>query len=394
MKAIHTSDWHIGQLFHGVERSEEHLWFLARLKEIIAEELPDVLIVSGDVYDNVAPTLAAQRLYNRMILELHNVLPEMKIVVTAGNHDSSSRLELHSELWEAFDVKVVGSIARDCEGTDYGRHIVEVRNSENAVVGYVIAVPYVYAANYPRTDDGNVSAMRHFHQTLLDSVAAININKLPVIMTGHLALSGADIKGHEAKRMRLVYENIEEMGKGYDYLALGHIHRPQFVVENARYSGSPFAMSFDEDYAHSVTVVNIDADGVSIKEREIEPLLPVFTVPADGGDADEVVQAIKSLPRGRAYLRARLKVKDVVPMQDRVAIETAVADTELLLCEVQPVRESKRSMPGVNVAVEEIKQISPLDIALDYYKVRFGGEMDDELKEMLMQSIDKTEKES
>ena len=142
MKAIHTSDWHLGQLFYGVDRTEEHLWFLARLVDVVKEERPDVLIVSGDIYDNVAPTLAAQRLYNRMLLELHAALPAMKIVVTAGNHDSSSRLDLHSELWDVFDVKVVGGIAKDGDSVDYDRHIVEI-----AGVGYIIAVPYVYAAN-------------------------------------------------------------------------------------------------------------------------------------------------------------------------------------------------------------------------------------------------------
>lgn len=394
MKAIHTSDWHIGQLFHGVERTEEHLHFLAQLKEIVAEELPDVLVVSGDLYDNVAPTLTAQRLYNRMILELHNTLPGMTIVVTAGNHDSSSRLELHSELWDAFDVKVIGGISRGEGGVDYNRHIVEIKNREDVVVGYVVAVPYIYAANYPQTDDESEGRMRHFHQTLLDRTAVLNEKNLPVMMTGHLALSGADIKGHEAKSMHLLYENIEEMGKGYDYLALGHIHRPQYVVENARYSGSPIAMNFDEDYAHSVTVVTMDADGLSIHEREIEPLVPIYTVPADGGSMDEAVQAIKALPDGRAYLRVRLKVKDVIPMQERAAIEAAVAGTELLLCEIQPLREGQRRTQGAAVAVEEIKQISPLDIALDYYRTRFENEMDDELRDMLLQSIEQAENEN
>ena len=388
MKAIHTSDWHLGQLFYGVDRTEEHLWFLARLVDVVKEERPDVLIVSGDIYDNVAPTLAAQRLYNRMLLELHAALPAMKIVVTAGNHDSSSRLDLHSELWDVFDVKVVGGIAKDGDSVDYDRHIVEI-----AGVGYIIAVPYVYAANYPQTDDDGVSRMRKFHQTLLDRVAARNCSKLPVIMMGHLALSGSDIKGHEAKSMRLVYENIEEMGVGYDYLALGHIHRPQFVTDNARYSGSPFAMSFDEDYPHSVSVVEIGEDGLSVREREIAPLVPVYTVPQEAGGVDEALEAIKNLPAGRAYLRVKLRVRDVVPMQERMAIQSAVAETQHLLCDIQPVREGRATEASGSFAVEEIRHISPLDVALDYYSMRFGGEMDDELKGMLEQCIEKAEKE-
>ena len=392
MKAIHTSDWHLGQQFHGVDRTDEHLWFLARLKDIIVEEQPDVLIVSGDVYDNVAPTLAAQRLYNRMMLELHNARPGMKIVVTAGNHDSSSRLELHSDLWDAFDVKVIGSIARNEDGTDYGRHIVEIPGADGDAIGYVAAVPYIYHANYPQTEDDAVNRMRHFHQTLLDRVAAINAKRLPVIMTGHLALTDSDIKGHESRGMHLVYENIEDMGEGYDYLALGHIHRPQPVTEKARYSGSPIPMNFDEDYLHTVTVVQIDGDGLSVNEREIPPLVPIYTVPAEGGDVTEAVQAIAQLPAGKAYLRVRLKVKDVVPMPDRVAIEEAAARTGLMLCEIQPVREKNRQTAAGARAVEEIRHISPMDVALEYYRMRFESDMDDELKDMLQKCIDQAEK--
>ena len=109
MKIIHTSDWHLGQSFYGMERTEEHLAFLSQLCDTVKVERPDALIISGDIYDSVAPSLTAQRLYNKMMLELHGTLPEMKIVVTAGNHDSSSRLELHSDLWDAFDVKIVGN---------------------------------------------------------------------------------------------------------------------------------------------------------------------------------------------------------------------------------------------------------------------------------------------
>ena len=94
----------------------------------MSNESPDVLIVSGDVYDSVAPSIAAQKLYNQMILELRATAPTMKIIITAGNHDSSSRLELNGELWDAFDVKIIGNIERGENGVNYEKHIVEIKD--------------------------------------------------------------------------------------------------------------------------------------------------------------------------------------------------------------------------------------------------------------------------
>ena len=260
MKILHTSDWHLGHSFYGYERTEEHLSFLKQLCNIIRNENPDALIISGDIYDSVVPSITVQKLYNRMILELRAAAPTMKIIITAGNHDSSSRLELNGELWNAFNVQIVGNIERNDNVVNYEKHIIEITDSSKKIKGYIIAVPYIYHANYPAADNDTQSRMRSFHQQLINRVIERNGANRPIIMTGHLAVSGADIKGHETTHTRLVYESIEELGEGYDYIALGHIHRPQTVTSNkkARYSGSPIPINFDEDYPHSITIVEIE----------------------------------------------------------------------------------------------------------------------------------------
>lgn len=397
MKILHTSDWHLGHSFYGYERIDEHRSFLNQLSHIIRNESPDVLIVSGDVYDSVAPSIAAQKLYNQMILELRATAPTMKIIITAGNHDSSSRLELNGELWDAFDVKIIGNIERGENGVNYEKHIVEIKENDNTTKGYVIAIPYIYHANYPAVGDETQSKMQYFHQQLIDSVKERNINNMPIVVTGHLAVSGADIKGHEAKHTRLVYENLDELGNGYDYLALGHIHRPQMVAgsERARYSGSPIPMNFDEDYPHSVTIVEMESGTYkpAIREIGITPSIPVKTIPEKGGTIDEIMDIIKSLPQEKCYIRIRLKVKDVVPMNERLLIENFFLEHQAILCEIQPIREATVCIQPKSIAVEEIKNISPLDIATDYYQQHFGGNMDEELLNMLRESIDKVEKE-
>lgn len=393
MKIIHTSDWHLGQNFYGNERTEEHLFFLKQLCAIVDEEEPDALIISGDIYDSVAPSITAQKLYNRMILELRATAPNMKIIVTAGNHDSSSRLELNGELWNVFDVKIVGYVERNDDGVNYEKHIIEIKNESNERIGYIIAVPYIYYANYPATEDENVNRMQYFHQQLLNRVAERNTGNLPVVLTGHLAVSGANITGHERRNTHLVYENIEDMGNGYDYLALGHIHHPQVVRGNAkaRYSGSPIPMSFDESYPHSVSIVEIESHGSALKigEREIKPLVPIVTIPKNEESIENIIEEIGALPKGKSYVRVKLKVKDVIPMSERTQIESRFAGLEAILCELLPVREvTAGAKEQLTLATEEFKQLTPMEIAKDYYHRQFGSEMGEELCSMLAECIE------
>ena len=123
------------------DRSEETARpFLRQLCHWVAAEQPDALIVSGDVFHYCSPSAAAQRLYTDALVEFHETCPAMQIIITAGNHDSSSKLEINRNLWKYAGVTVVGSIRRDEAGqVDLERHIVEVKNGCGELKGYVIA---------------------------------------------------------------------------------------------------------------------------------------------------------------------------------------------------------------------------------------------------------------
>ena len=91
MKLIHTADWHLGQTFHGQERHAEHRAFLAWLLDTLVASQADALLVAGDIFDVVNPSLAAQELLYDFIVDAHERLPSLDIVLIAGNHDSGNR---------------------------------------------------------------------------------------------------------------------------------------------------------------------------------------------------------------------------------------------------------------------------------------------------------------
>ena len=149
MKILHTSDWHMGHTLYGFDRTEEQEAMIDQLEEILKEEKPDALIISGDIYHSSQPSAAVQTFFTKSIMRFHSAVPGMKVVIVSGNHDSASKHEVSKILWETQDVYMVGSVDKDY--------------LENLIVkipgkGWIVAIPYQSDRNIP---DG-------FYQSVLD----------------------------------------------------------------------------------------------------------------------------------------------------------------------------------------------------------------------------------
>ena len=382
-KIIHTSDWHLGQNFYGYDRSEEQADFLRQLVDIVRQQQPDALLVSGDIFHTAAPSSAAVTLYVNAMLDIHNACPKMAIVVIAGNHDSASRLQCDSRLWELAGVRVLGGIARDSEGlADLDRHIIHVKDK-----GIVAAVPFAYPVSFPLVNDEHVGSDQRqpvYFQSLLDHVNAQNPAQLPVVLMAHLAVNGSDFTGHEVGMMECVEVGV--LGNGYDYAALGHIHRPQDVSERARYCGTPLAVSFDEQCEHSVSIVEIDAHGSMprVTTERIENIKPLRTIPAGPPvDFEAALEQLQVLvPDERAYVRLNVLVDRYLPngAQERAAL--AVADKQCRFCEIKKTATVEASHAVSQMTMEEFNHKHPIEVAQQFYLEKYQREMTDEEKEM------------
>ena len=382
-KFIHTSDWHLGQNFYGYDRSEEQADCLSQLVDIVRQHQPDALLVSGDIFHTAAPSSAAVTLYVNAMLDIHNACPKMAIVVIAGNHDSASRLQCDSRLWELAGVRVLGGIARDSEGlADLDRHIIHVKGK-----GIVVAVPFAYPASFPLVNDEHVGSDQRqpvYFQSLLDHVNVQNPAQLPVVLMAHLAVNGSDFTGHEVGMMECVEVGV--LGNGYDYAALGHIHRPQDVSERARYCGTPLAVSFDEQCEHSVSIVEIDAHGSMprVTTERIENIKPLRTIPAGPPvDFEAALEQLQVLvPDERAYVRLNVLVDRYLPngAQERAAL--AVADKQCRFCEIKKTAIVEASHAVRQMTMEEFNHKHPIEVAQQFYLEKYQREMTDEEKEM------------
>lgn len=384
-KLIHTSDWHLGQNFYGYDRSEEQKDFLGQLADIVRKHTPDALLVSGDIFHTPAPSNAAVNLYVNAMLDIHKACPSMAIIVIAGNHDSASRLDSDKRLWQLANVTVLGGIVRDKDGrADFNSHIVKIDGK-----GIVAAVPFAYPASFPMAagvnDIERSERQPAYFQALLDHANAQNHGDLPVVLMAHLAVSNSDFTGHD-RDMKMECVDLAALGSGYDYVALGHIHRPQDVSERVRYCGTPVPVSFDEQCEHSVSIVEIDSHGAlpRVETKVIKNLKPLHTIPVqEPVDFETALRRLQDInPNERSYIRLNVKVDQYLPAGAQEQAAQAVKDKQCRFCEIKKTATVTTARSSATMTVEEFNTKTPLDIANQYFIDKYGQPMDEQQQEM------------
>ncbi|ALW86531.1 hypothetical protein AUC43_16440 [Hymenobacter sedentarius] len=270
MRVLHTADWHLGQRFiSGHERTDEHRHFLHWLVATVREHAVEILVIAGDVFDSGSPSNQALELYYDFLLQMQST--ECRdIVVVGGNHDSPATLNAPARLLRHLRVHVVGCVP-DCFEDQ-----VLILNDAAGQPGLVVcAVPFLRDRDVRLSVPGETAEEREarLKQGIADHYARIaevehvwqlKANGLPVLATGHLYAAGAAPSDsertiHVGNLGQVTAEHFPEI---FDYVALGHLHRPQRVGgrEHIRYSGSPIALSFSE-IDHGKEVLLLDFAG-------------------------------------------------------------------------------------------------------------------------------------
>ena len=270
MRILHTADWHLGARLVERDRLTEHAAFLDWLLDTLRTEKIDALLLSGDVFDAANPPQDAVALYFDFLKRLAD-LRTVKAVITGGNHDSASHLNAPRELLKRFEVHVFGHA--DDNIVDLG----------DAVVA---AVPFLRERDLRQAAAGEAmtdvqsqvrSAIRDHYAAQLTTCRA-QAGKRPIIAMGHLTVLGATTSDSERD---IHIGNLGAIGTdvfdGFDYTALGHLHRPQQVAgqSTVRYSGSPVALSFSEA-GDQKSVVVLDTQGMKIETMSV-PIARLLT---------------------------------------------------------------------------------------------------------------------
>src|SRR5476649_1119232 len=331
MRILHTSDWHLGQYFLGHSRQAEHQKLIAWLVEQTRLHAVDSVLIAGDIFDTGSPPSYARELYYTLILALRDA--GVGLTLLAGNHDSVAVLEESRDLLTALHTVVIPSVQDD------PNEQVRVLTTREGTPGAIVcAIPFIrprdvlqsIAGQSARDKQESLQDAIHAHYQALFALAEQKRAELgahlPIIATGHLTTVGASA----SESVREIYVGALEAFPtsafpAVDYLALGHIPRPQKVcgLDHIRYCGSPIPLSFDEARQRKeVLLVDLSPNGLeTVTALEV----PSFQILASvKGSLVELKTAIptlaKQIPQGEtAWLEIVLAADDYLSdLQTRI----------------------------------------------------------------------------
>lgn len=366
MKIIHTSDWHLGHTLYNHDRIDEFRHFFDQLETIVADETPDALLVSGDIFDVSSPSSTVAKMMKEELLAIRALSPSMTIIVTAGNHDSASRIDVDRQLWRVGGIHVLGGVSRNGRDYDFSENIIRVGDK-----GYVAAIPFVNSIYMPRPEEGGKPERRFFWE-VAKALEWKNTDGLPAVLMAHLAVENSDLRGHADSMIGGIdWVSSECFGPAFDYVALGHIHKPQtFDGGRIAYSGTPVAISFDEDFPHSVNVVTIAKDQpVEARTVEITQLRPLRLFPEEAVGYKEALRKLKKLDKDDdCYIRLHIDRTDPIPADCSEECVKAVKEKKARFCtfKIEEDKQKRDAEKLPEMTVSEFTEASPTEIAKRY----------------------------
>lgn len=271
MRILHTSDWHIGRTFHGVDLLADQGAVLRSIAELVAAQSIDVVVVPGDIYDRAVPSADAVLVCNRGLEAIRAA--GAVIVATSGNHDSPARLGAGAAFASAGGLHLmtrVGDVATPV-----------VIDDEHGCVAFY-GIPYLE----PETTrlELDVPTARTHADVLGAAMDRVRGDlaarseagqRVRSVVLAHAFIVGGEATGSERSISSGGIETAPASAfDGVDYVALGHLHSPQTLTDRVRYSGSPLPYSFGERSHHkAVWIVDLDADGLGTVERVDLPVV-------------------------------------------------------------------------------------------------------------------------
>jgi exonuclease SbcD len=331
MRILHTADWHLGRIFQGVSLVEDQAHLLDQLVKAAVDAQPDVVVIAGDLYDRAVPPPEAVSLLDDTLARLVGEV-QAPVLIVAGNHDSAERLDFGGRLFPRAGVHVAGRLRAPTplvfldEDGPVHFHLVPFAEASKTRAHLAGALDDGARARIANPGDAlvaladvsrrfaNVSNGRHVlvaHGAVAG--ASTSESERPLWSGQIVPLDEAEGAAAAADRSAAMTPWMLKAGfvdaarlSAFDYVALGHFHRPQDVgSKRVRYSGSLLAYSFSEaDHEKSLTLVDIDGEGALT--QELIPLVPKRRMRVVEGELDALLKAARSDPRPDDYLRAVL----------------------------------------------------------------------------------------
>lgn len=375
MRILHTSDWHIGRTLNEKSLIEDQKVMIDNLLRWIEENRPDALVVAGDVYDRSVPSREALAVVDDF---LSAVVLEMKIPVffIGGNHDGRERLAVNGGILNRQGLHIVGNYAPGLEPV-----ILQDQWGEVCFWSLPFIKPVEYRSLTAAEKSPSYDLM--YREMIAEITGRMDASKRNVLMSHGLILGGAldsdtiDDSVRPIEIGGIEYACAEDF-EAFDYVALGHLHRPQKVLwDKVRYAGSLLKYSFSEhNQKKSVTLVELGQKGdLSHEQIWFKPLRDLRVI--KGKMEDLTTLTAYEAPGREDYLKVVLEDEErlITPMDKLRKVYPNVLEMEYAK------REKTEAQKNSSRIKERIKE--PLGLFEDFYAFACGKAIPEDEKEVI-----------
>jgi exonuclease SbcD len=382
MKIVHTSDWHVGRRWKGIQRLDELEAVFDHLAGFIERNPIDLVLHTGDVFESRNPPAEAEQLVNRFLVRVGRTGARMLVI--AGNHDDPLRLDARSLLTEHVNVQILGRPRSASRG---GTRTIETRSGEKAVIA---ALPFASPGAWVSALDlaGEETAARSqyarmFELAVKDLCAPFRKDAVNLLMA-HTHLEGAAF-GESERRVHIGEDwaaSPEVLPSRASYIALGHLHKPQQIDAKAPayYAGSILQMDFGEAGEEKTFTVITASPGkrATVEHIPYEGGLPLIDLRASFTELEEIADQYR-----RGWLRVTVPLNEKDPDLNRKVREllpnALVVRAELPETEEPPDIRLESGVPPVRHYAayhlrehEQAAELAVLDTFQDLYDQAFG----------------------
>nr|WP_315045364.1 exonuclease SbcCD subunit D [uncultured Leptotrichia sp.] len=367
MKIIHLADLHIGKRVNEFSMIDDQKYILNQILEIIDKEKPDAVIIAGDVYDKQVPSIEAVELLDSFISNISK--RKTTTFIISGNHDSAERLAFGSSLMAMGKIYISpvynGKISKYTLKDDFG--------SANFYL-----LPFVKPNHVKRFfPDEKIESYTDAISVVIDNLK-LNTSEINILIAHQFVTGASRTESEEISVGGL--DNVDaSVFKDFDYVALGHIHRPQKIgTEKIRYCGTPLKYSFSE--------VN-DTKSVSIIEINSKEDFNLHTIPLiPERDMRKIRGTYEELTTKTNYENTNTDDYIHVTLTDEFNVPDAIQKLRVIYKNIMKLEyDNIRTRESKNINLDDmvIENKNPLEIFSEFYKLQNNQEMNDEQKEII-----------
>lgn len=378
MKIIHLADLHIGKRVNEFSMIDDQKYILNQILEIIDKEKPDAVIIAGDVYDKQVPSIEAVELLDSFISDISK--RKTTTFIISGNHDSAERLAFGSSLMAMGKIYISpvynGKISKYTLKNDFG--------SANFYL-----LPFVKPNHVKRFfPDEKIESYTDAIKVVVDNLK-LDTSEINILIAHQFVTGASRTESEEISVGGL--DNVDaSVFEDFDYVALGHIHRPQKIgTERIRYCGTPLKYSFSEvNDTKSVSIIEINSKE-DFNLRTI-PLIPKRDMRKIRGTYEELITKT-------SYENTNTDDYIHVTLTDEFNVVDAIQKLRVIYKNIMKLeydnmrtRESRK----INLDDMVIENKNPLEIFSEFYKLQNNKEMNDEQKEIIKKIMEEVWEEN